>query len=88
MYGLKEAIIIAYKYLVRNFQPHGYAPVENTPGLWTHSTLPTTFTLAVDNFGIKLFGTNNTTHLTNALQNHYFVTINLFGRNYCGLTID
>ena len=26
MYGLKEAGIISYKRLVRNLQPHGYAP--------------------------------------------------------------
>ena len=68
MYGLKGSGIIAYKRLVKNLQPHGYVPVENTPGLWTHSNLPTTFTIAVDNFGIKLFSANNATHLINALQ--------------------
>ena len=52
MYGLKEAGIISYKRLVINLQPPGYNPVENNPGLWTHSTLPTTFTIAIDDFGI------------------------------------
>ena len=33
VYGLKEAGIIAYKRLVRNLQPHSYAPVAHTPGL-------------------------------------------------------
>ena len=33
MYGLKEAGIIAYKRLVHNLQPHGYAHVAHTPDL-------------------------------------------------------
>ena len=67
MCGLKEASIITYKRLVRNLQPHGYAPVVHTPGLWTHTTLPTTSTLDVDNFGIKFFATDNATYLPDAL---------------------
>ena len=68
MYGLKEAGIIAYKRLVLNLQPHGYAPVAHTPGLWTHTNLPTTFTLAVDNFGINLFAADDAAHLLDALR--------------------
>ena len=67
MYVIKEAGIISYKRLVSNLQPQVYAPAEITPGLWTHSTLPTTFTLAVDDFGINLFFSDNTTHLLDAL---------------------
>ena len=61
VYGLKEAGIIAYKRLLRNLQPHGYAPVVHTPSLWTHTTLPTTFTLALDDFGIKFFAADDAT---------------------------
>ena len=68
MNGLKGAEIITYKRLVHNLQPHRYAPVEHPPGIWTHSTLSTTFTLAVYDFGIKLFATNNSTHLLDSLQ--------------------
>ena len=68
MCGLKEAGIITYKRLVRNLQHHGYAPVAHTPGLWTHTTLPTTFTLAVDDFGIKFFAVDDSTHLLDALR--------------------
>ena len=31
MYGLKESVIITYKPLVHNLQPHSYAPVAHTP---------------------------------------------------------
>ena len=68
MYGLKEAGIISYKRLVRNLHPHGYAPVAHTPGLWNHTNLTTTFTLAVDDFGIKFFAADDATHLLDALR--------------------
>ena len=80
--------IIAYKRILINLQPHGYTPVENNPVLWTHSTLPTTFTLAVDDFGIKFFAANDATHLIDALQEHYPITINPSGSKYYRLTID
>ena len=68
MYGLKEAVIIAYKRLVHNLQPHGYAIVAHTPCIWTHTTLTTTFTLSVDAFVIKFFAADNATHLLDALR--------------------
>ena len=79
MHGLKEAGIIAYKRLVRNLQPYGYAPVAHTPGLWTHATLPTTFTLYVDDFDIKFFAEDDSTHLLDALQKNYSITFYPYG---------
>ena len=88
MYGLKEADIIAYKRLVLNLKPNGYAPVEHTPGLCTQSTLPTTFILLVDDFGIKLFAADDATHLLDALQKNNSITVDLSSSKYCGLTIN
>ena len=88
LYGLKESSIISYKRLIRNLQPHGYAPVSHTPGLWTHTTLPTTLTLAVDNSGINLFATDDATHLLDMLRKNYSLTVNPSGSKYCGLTIN
>ena len=87
IYGLKEASIITYKRLVRNLQPHGYAPVAHTYGLWTHSTLPTTFTLAADDFGIKFFAANDSTHLLGALRKNYYITVDPSCSKYCKITI-
>jgi hypothetical protein len=53
MYGLKEAAILVYDQLRTHLAPHVYFPVTHTPGLWTHTTRSLTFTLAVDDFGIK-----------------------------------
>ena len=53
IYGLKEAGILAFNYIVKNLVPVGYHPVKFTPGLWKYETRPTMFTLCVDYFGIK-----------------------------------
>ena len=87
MYGLKEAGIIAYNPLVCNLQPHGYASGAHTPGLWFHTTLPITFTLALDDFVIKFFAADDATHLLDALRENYSITVNPYGIKYCGLTI-
>ena len=55
IYGLKETGCIAHKLLVKNLGPAGYSPMPYTPDLWRNSTRKTTFTLAVDDFGIKYF---------------------------------
>ena len=88
MYVLKEAIIIANKRFSHNLQSHGYAPVEHTPSLWTHSTLPTTFTLAVDDFGINFFTTDYTNYPLDAIQNNYSITVDPSGSKYCIFTIN
>ena len=87
MYGLKEAGIIAYKRLVRNLKPHSYTPVAHAPSLCTHATLTTTFTLAIDNFGIKFFFAANATHLLDALRKNYSITVDPSGSKYYGLII-
>ena len=53
MYGIVQAGIIAHTALKRHLQPFGYEPAPITPGLWRHNKNGITFTLVVDNFGIK-----------------------------------
>jgi hypothetical protein len=88
MYGLKEAAILAYDQLREHLAPFGYAPVTHTPGLWTHSTRPTTFTLAVDDFGIKYFSPADANHLLEALRTKYSLTTDWTGSSYLGFQIN
>jgi hypothetical protein len=88
MYGLKEAGIIAYCQLVQKLKPHGYQPVTHTPGIWNHISLPTTFTLAIDDLGVKYFHRNDALHLIKALETNYTITMDWTGSKHCGLTID
>ena len=53
MYGLKQAAHLTFDQLVTFLAPHGYRPVCEAPGLWTHATHDVVFTLCIDDFGVK-----------------------------------
>jgi hypothetical protein len=84
MYGLKEAAILTYDQLRTHLAPFGYAPVPHTPGLWRHSSKPLTFTLAVDDFGVKYFHKADVDHLFAALATRYAYTTDWSGSSYLG----
>ena len=56
VWGPPQAGILANKLLQKWLKPHGYYECVNTPGLWRHVTRPITFSLMVDNFGVKYMG--------------------------------
>ena len=88
MYGLKEVGCVAFKNIVKDLAPFGYEPMPGTPGLWCHNTRRTTFTLAVDDFGIKYFNQDDLDHLLNVLKTHYNISEDPTVSHYCGLHID
>lgn len=88
MYGLKQAGILAHNELKQHLEPYGYAPVKHTPGLWRHTNDPTTFTLVVNDFGIKYTNKNQVNHLLQALSSKYKITTDWSGSLYCGLTLS
>jgi hypothetical protein len=67
MYGLPQAGLLANQLLQKRLATHGYAPVTHTHGLWRHKTRPITFSLVVDDFGVKYVGKHNANHLLTAL---------------------
>ena len=71
IYGLPQAGILANKLLRERLRPHGYYKVPHTPGLWKHIARPISFTLVVDDFGIKYVGREHVEHLLNVLKQHY-----------------
>jgi len=87
MYGHPEAGRLAHDQLVQHLKPYGYSPSKFTPGLWTHKDNGITFTLVVDDFGIKYKG-DSLQHLINALQDRYTITIDKSGSLFCGVTLD
>ncbi len=87
MYGLPQAGIIAQQLLEKNLEEHGYHQSATTPGLWTHKNRPISFTLVVDNFGVKYVGEENAKHLLNAVRQYYKCSCKWEGERYCGLTI-
>jgi hypothetical protein len=66
MYGLLQAGIIAQELLEKRLKAHGYNHSKTMPGLWTHKWHPITFSLIVDNFGVKYIGEEHAQHLRQA----------------------
>ena len=62
--------------------------MKHTPGMWRHRTRPTTFTLCVDDFGVKYFSKDDAHHLLTAVQANYDTTVDWSGKLYCGLDLD
>ena len=65
---------IANNLLTKRMSDTGYYPTQFTPGLWRHVWRSTTFTLVVDDFGVKFDGDANANHLVKTLERHYNVT--------------
>ena len=89
MYGLPQAGILANEQLQRHLKPHGYVPCKYTPGLWRHTTRAITFSLVVDDFGIKYIHKEDVEHLYKTLHQYYpKLTMDWSGALYCGITLD
>jgi len=68
MYGLPQAGIFAQQLLEERLEKHGYRQSKTTPGLWKQNTRPISFTLVVDDFGVKYVGEENAQHLLDAVR--------------------
>jgi len=88
MYGLPQAGIIAQELLAKRLKEHGYLQSKTTPGLWKHEWHPITFSLVVDDFGVKYVGEEHAQHLLlQMIQKYYQCSVKKEGERYCGLTI-
>ena len=87
MYGLPQAGILANNRLQEHLAKHGYTATKHTPGLFRHATRPISFTLVVDDFGVKYVGDEHAQHLIDTLQAQYTITTDWSGSLYCGLTL-
>jgi hypothetical protein len=88
VWGLPQAGILANKLLRKRLAPHGYFECSHTPGLWKHSTRPISFTLVVDDFGIKYKCQEDVDHLIAALKTKYNLTKNWVGNLYCSIKLS
>ena len=87
MYGLPQAGILANKQLRTHLATQGYHHVPIIPGLFTHRTHDISFTLVVDNFGVKYTSRADFNHLVATIKQKYIATIDRSGVLYCGLTL-
>jgi hypothetical protein len=71
MYGLPQAGIIMQELLEKRLRIAGYTQSKLTPGYWTHALHPISFTLVVDDFGVKYINKDNVKHLFEVLKKDY-----------------
>jgi hypothetical protein len=88
MYGLPQAGILAQELLEQRLNKHGYRQSPITPGLWRHDYQPISFTLCVDNFGIKYVSRKHAKHLASILSEHYKFSHDWDGQRHLGMTIN
>jgi hypothetical protein len=71
MYGLPQAGRLANDQLIAFLAPHVYRPVPLTPGLWRHDTKDITFSVVVDDFGVRYTSRADADHLITTLKTAY-----------------
>jgi hypothetical protein len=87
IYGLPQAGKLAQDKLNRLLAKHGYHQMPNTPCLYRHDTRNITFTLVVDDFGVKYKDKDDVQHLLNAIREEYELTEDWEGAKYLGISI-
>ncbi len=67
--------------------PHGYYECKQMPGLWKHTSRPISFTLVVDDFGVKYTNQEDVKHLIGSLKKDYELTKDWDGNLYCRIKL-
>ena len=79
IYGLKESGKLASIKLKEFLAIEGYKPCRFTHELYKHKTKTITFSLVVDNFGVRYINKQDTDHPIMTLQKKYTIKINWKG---------
>ena len=88
LYGLVQAGKLAYDQLLRRLTSAHFYPAPHANGLFLHHTRPISFTLCVDDFGVKYTRKEDIEYLVATLQQDYKLTIDWTGSNYLGLSLQ
>jgi len=89
IYGLPEAGLLAQKELKTCLAKEGYEAEDETPCLFTNKAKTLTFTLVVDDFGVKYKNKEDVEQLISLLQrNGYTLSLDWTGSKYLGFHLD
>lgn len=82
MYGLPQAGLLAQEQLIESLGEHGYYHIKMVTDIWHHQAWPITFTLLVDDFGVKCTHETHAKRLMSVLRQHYDITADWKGERY------
>ena len=88
MYGLPQTGIIAQELPEERLLKAGYHQSKVTSGYWKHDWRPISFTLVVDDFGVKYINKTDVNHLIQTLKQDYEIEEDWEGTRYLGVTLD
>ena len=87
MYGLPQAGKFAQDRLCTHLAAFGYVQNDSVPCPFNHISNGVTFTLVVDDFGVKYHSSEAAEHLIACLRVLYKVKVDWTGSKYLGITI-
>ena len=88
MYGLPQAGSLGHDLLELRLNKEGYYQSKIVPGLWQHENRPITFTVVVDDFGIKYMTEQDLDHLIKTLHQYCDISLDLSGKEYVKIELD
>ena len=88
LFGLKQSGALANKQLSKVLGKEGYFQSEHTSGLWLHKTRDISFTLVVDDFGVKYTKKEDVLHLQSVIEKAYPTTTDWTGNRFIGVHLD
>ena len=88
MYGLKQAGKITNDDLIEYLKEFGYYPSRKTPGRWLHKTRNISFTLVVDDLGVKFIDKADVDYLFSAIEAKYPLKIDWEANTYLGINFE
>ncbi len=74
--------------LEKRLERHGYKQIKIIPGYCTHTWQPISFTLFVENVGVKYTCRKDAKDLLAILRNNYELSEDWEGKRYIGLTLN
>ena len=86
MYGLPQAGLLAQRHLITHLNHHYYIQTDTTC-LFRYKSNGTTFSLVVDDFGVKYTNKAGVDHLITTLRALYTITIDWTGSKYLRFSI-
>ena len=88
IYWIKQAGKITNDNLIEYIKEFGYYPFRKTPGLWLHKTRNISFTLVVDDLGVKYIEKADADHLFSEIKAKYPFKIDWKANTYLGINFE